>query len=73
MSSPEKLAKQIEDSPLDNPTRDLLIRRLNVANSAGRAAVVRDFDEEMKKYRAAHLPSCRAAMQNKSAITINTA
>jgi hypothetical protein len=73
MSSPEKLAKQIEDSPLDNPVRDGLLRRLKVANSAGRAAIVRDFDDEMKKYRARILPCCRKELQNKKAITLNTA
>jgi hypothetical protein len=73
MSSPEKLAKQIKESPLDNPVRDGLLRRLKVANNAGRASVLRDFEDEMKNYRARVLPCCRKGLQNKKAITINTA
>ena len=73
MCSPEKLAKQIEESPLDNPVRDQLLRRLKVANSAGRAAVMRDFEQDMDAYRAKVLPSCRKEFQNKQAITLNTA
>jgi len=69
------LAKQIEESPLDNPTRDLLIRRLKVASAEGAAKVQRDFEEEMVKYRARVLPSCRGRgdAQNKRAITLNHA
>lgn len=69
----QKLAKQIESSPLDNPIRDQLIRRLKVASSAGRAAVMRDFEDEMKKYRARKLPCCRPGAQNKQAAIIHTA
>ena len=73
MCNPEKLAKQIEESSLDNPVRDQLVRRLKVASSAGRAAVMRDFEQAMNAYRAKVLPSCREKFQNKQAVVLNTA
>lgn len=70
----QQLAKKIESSPLDNPVRDYLLKKLKVASSTGKAAVVREFDEEMEKYRAKHLPSHRRhGTTNKKAIVLHTA
>lgn len=55
----EKLARQIEESPLNNPVREVLLLRLKVANHAGFAAVNREFEKELERYRANHLPSYR--------------
>lgn len=53
----EKLVRQIEESPLNNPVREVLLLKLKVASVAGYAAVLREFELEMELYRAAHLPS----------------
>lgn len=55
----EKLAKRIEESPLDNPVRDVLLKKLRVASTNGYATVSREFEEEMEKYRTRCLPSRR--------------
>ncbi len=60
-----KLAKQIEESPLNNPVREVLLLKLKVASSAGYAAVLREFEEEMELYRAKHLPSYRPKLLEK--------
>lgn len=71
----EKLAKQIEASPLDNPTRQQLISRLKVASHEGCAAVIRDFEAGMEKYRREKLPSYRrthpGAPMNKAALILH--
>lgn len=64
----QKLAKQIEESPLNNPVREVLLLKLKVASSAGYAAVLREFEEEMELYRAKHLPSYRPKLFAKRAI-----
>lgn len=64
----QKLAKQIEDSPLNNPVREYLLLKLKVASSVGYASVQREFEQEMELYRAAHLPSYRPKLLPKQAI-----
>lgn len=58
----EKLARQIEESPLNNPVREVLLLKLKVASREGFAAVLREFESEMERYRVAHLPSYRARL-----------
>lgn len=63
----QKLARDIEESPLDNPVRDLLLKKLKVGSTVGIALVVTEFATAMHEYRCRCLPSYRKRHNRPSA------